>query len=172
MKSQVDLLDIYEKKYRALRLLQSEKYEKAAEILSEILIISPNSFDIWYYQAYSLFKLNRLEDVILATNYAKQSSQLASKALFQKGLALFYMDQFPEVKETINFIPESSRNALAQQLKNITEQRSQNLAEGLDESIKQVVKEFETEMKSDIEIGIEFYLRKASKLVKRKRDCC
>ncbi|MHA2092347.1 MAG: hypothetical protein ACW98K_15970 [Candidatus Kariarchaeaceae archaeon] len=172
MKSQVDLLDIYEKKYRALRLIQSEKYEKANRMLTEILTITPNSYDIWYYKAYGLFKMKLFKDAIEASNNATQSSQLASKASFQKSLSLYLIDLFDDVIETINSIPESSRNDLTLQLKNLAEQRSRILTGELDESIEQVVKEFESQMKSDIEIGIEFYLRKASKLVKRKKDCC
>ncbi|MCE7736994.1 MAG: tetratricopeptide repeat protein [Candidatus Heimdallarchaeota archaeon] len=80
------MLETLEKRYRALRLYKSGKYDEAREVFEQILEQNPQSAQDWYYKAHTSWKLGFHDEAIISLNKIKKSSELKGNIWFKKGL--------------------------------------------------------------------------------------
>lgn len=80
------MLETLEKRYRALRLYKSAKYNEANEAFEQILEINSNSTEDFYYKAHTVWKLGLLDEAIITFDKIIKSSDLKGNIWYKKGL--------------------------------------------------------------------------------------
>lgn len=80
------MLETLEKRYRALRLYKSTKYNEANEIYEQLLELNPQSTQDCYYKAHTLWKLGFLDEAIIAFDRIIKSSEFKGNIWLKKGL--------------------------------------------------------------------------------------
>ncbi|MHA2249444.1 MAG: tetratricopeptide repeat protein [Candidatus Kariarchaeaceae archaeon] len=194
-----NILEILEKKYKALRLIKSNKYEEANTIFDDLLVISPNRIELWYYKGIVYSQTNRIEDALSALSKAQGNNSIKEKVLLKKAILYYKQDNLSNSIDTLNMITSNGNQILLlfkewveyQMLINQDNPKQEELLKtfinknhnllklhptdkeitnnGIEDLIQELV---EKQEQNNLDHDIKQVLAKASKMVNRTKKCC